>query len=137
MPIIYLGLALLISGLILVFYLKTRNLFAMLGWVSGSLERATKIIAFVAATPALCLIVVEIWRGTEPPFALLLGMIFGFGFFQIIVGMLKKEGLLFEKESEAQWRTAQGLPAPSSLRGRITVIISGLLSIAASLYFAV
>ena len=100
-------------------------------WVRA--DGSTRFVWGVALVPGAALAVVTIVDGLEPPTAVGLGLVCGFGTGIALLGALGMEGVLLEKESEAAIRIAERRPPPSSPRGRVVAIVLGVVIAAATL----
>jgi uncharacterized protein YjeT (DUF2065 family) len=126
-----LGLAALIGGLCLVAYLKTRAASSVVSSIVSTLDRSARRVGLFALVPGLAAMAWIIQRGVEPPAAFVVGAAIAIGVFAMSLAILKMEGLLVERQSEAVARNAAGGAPPSTSRGRVVAITIGMAFVGA------
>ena len=127
-------MALLVAGLVLVAFLKIRDLHHISRSIVRSMDRSAKRVGLVALVPGGGTALWLIMRGVHPPACVVVGALCTFGVFAVLLSILQMEGMLLETSSEAEDRIARGSPAPSTPRGRVISALVGCVAIGVSAY---
>jgi hypothetical protein len=130
--LIWLGL--LIAGVLFVAWLRTRDLFEITKFIIGPMDRLTRRIGLLSSFPGAAAAVWLIIRGVQPPACVVVGMLCTLGVFAVLVSILHMEGVLLETSSNSAFRRAQGLPPPSTPRGRVVAATLGAMAIGVTAY---
>ncbi len=130
-PLAVLGVFVVLLAVVTV--IKVRRSVAMVRWTVETMDGSTRWVGGVALVPGAVVAVVSIVGGWEPPHGILVGLVCAAGWFVALLGGLGFEGVLLERESEAQARIAARQPPPSTRRGRVVALVVGTMIAAASL----
>lgn len=130
-PLVILGV--FVTLFVAVTVIKVRRSVAIMRWTVETMDGSTRWVGGLALVPGVVVATASIVGRWEPPHGVGLGLVCAFGWFVALLGAFGFEGVLLERESEAEARIAERRPPPSTPRGRVVALVVGTIIAAASL----